>query len=154
MENKFYVATLLFAVFYEVNFSRDMSVIYPWVETSSRAVMNNPRSACSSREFPNTFNPFSPIRIKGKILVHSRYKSQSNTTSLLFLKLHSVQHVSALESHHQPFLMNWSKINIYSAFGIPSVYTDDTVSIIVLWSDMSIYIHYRMCLKVKNRVYL
>jgi len=52
--------------------------------------------------------------------------------SFLFLKLHSRQCVSAVQSHHQAFLINRSKINIYNAFGIPSVYIDGTVSIIVL----------------------
>jgi len=86
--------------------------------------------------------------------IHIRYKSQSNTTSLLFLKLHSRQHVSALQSHHQNFLMNRSKINIYSAFEIPSVYIDGTVSIIVLWSDTGIYIHctmFTVCKSVHHR---
>jgi len=50
--------------------------------------------------------------------------------------------------------MNRSKINIYSAFGILSVYIDGTISIIVLLSDMGVYIHFRKCLKVKNSVYL
>jgi len=51
--------------------------------------------------------------------------------------------------------MNRSKINIFSAFGIPSVHIYGTFSIIVLSSDMGIYIYIycRMCLKVKNRVY-
>jgi len=64
------------------------------------------------------------------VYLHTRYKSQSNARSFSFLKLHSRQHVSAPQSHHQAFPMNRSKINIYSAFGIPSVYTDDTVGII------------------------
>jgi hypothetical protein len=49
--------------------------------------------------------------------------------------------------------MNRFKINIFSAFGIPSVHIYGTFSIIVVSSDMGMYIHCRMCLKVKNRVY-
>lgn len=66
MENTFYVATLLFPEFYEVNFSRDMSLIYPWEETSSRTVINNPRSACSPRAFANAFNACSPHQNEGQ----------------------------------------------------------------------------------------
>jgi len=96
------------------------------------------------------------VKIKILLLIHT-YKVQISSQTLqplfLFLKLHSRQHVSALQSHHQAFLMNRYEINIYSAFGIPSVNIDGTVSIIVLWSDMGIYIHCRMHLKVKNMVY-
>jgi len=99
---------------------------------------------------------FSVFNVSHPDLFFNSYKVQIsvNGTNLLFLKLHSRQHVSAAQSHHQAFLMNRSKINIYSAFGIPSVYIYGTVSTIVLWLDMGIYIQRRMCLQVKNRVYL
>ena len=43
------------------------------------------------------------INFKLNSTVHTRYKFQSNTITLLFFKIHLRQHVSALESHHQVF---------------------------------------------------
>jgi len=92
---------------------------------------------------------------RGIVLQFIQGTKLSQTQQPFFIfKIHLRQHVSALQSHHQALLINRSKINIYSAVRIPSVYINGTVRIIVLLSDMGIYIHCRMCLKVKNTVYL